>query len=1225
MKSISRLIPHMGLAALLAGLSLASRSPAAERAEHPPVRHIELDVPVPPRNYTIEDTGPLTAEQQRWNRYARRQNDKLAIKDGNFLLNGRPIYLMGSPTGAAHFDLQLTWLMRLQQYDFAALEEVPARIARVYRRQGDTLAISHKYLPWYKTIMNHLVRHKLLQYVELSKSGGKDFLQRMELVRKQVKLPIHDDWFHVSNPSHGHFYAFDHHSPLGQRMYLNNWYHFMRHGAGTGTPFIGAELWNELGYGCFSELAIRAFHGYLQKKYGTVQTFNKVCHTPFQAFDDVLPPILWGIENRYVVRSDFDKHKVWSGRFKNNKISKQERYPEFFNDWVEFQRIYFADGLGTLAAKFRRLYGEPLFLTLQSRLERSSPCLYETIDLERCKEHLDFFAHQVTGTFLNNYYDEPAEPIDVQRILVKTTLQYDYARAACEKPLFNPENIATGARPAGDNTAYMLQHAAVDLHTEWKYQLDPEDQGRTEGWELPEYADASWPSVTMPNFTDNSPHPAKDFKGVVWYRKRFRLGPEVERAVDMGTAKVMLVGRGFDDRAVIYVNGRKVWTQLKWNATCRADITREVVFGEPNTVAISIRNMQGRGGLREFITIVDSDHWRRQERYTPGQLAALFWSPVIHGTSGMCWWMWRCPTKVKPEIPQIRAAIDSVSEILLPRPRIKGNVALLYPYRHFDGIPRRGDPEPDTELAHYFNYYTGLLFNQVAFDVVTCKNIIDGKLNGYRMLVAPYARMVRAGTFEQVQAFIERGGTLVLTANSLLIDDAFYRPLPVKAWTTGEQQGPWRYKKIGKGAVYFVQSDMDFGSANGLLANVLARERVPKKVTVTCDASREFPYVEAQLVGDQERFLLYLMNWGGLPHAGHVSISKDFTGGRRYTARNVRTRQPFGMGRLTTADLDAGRRMTFPVQDPQVYLFEAEGTAPTTLKAPDPARLAVLKRIHAMKDNRRPPRKRPAVLIPVGKLVDETNHQADLMTWPFVVDLLEKVGCDVCGMRPKDLTPADLKQFDMILCLVNKTVKKDVGSFNRGFWDMLRGYLEAGGSMFAVALPMVAPGHRGQYFKYVFDPYNISFPDNAMNAKPGWFFDPASCAELDPVQVTFRNIKPHPITRGVRTFQSLCATPLIDADRRLAPVVAGADTDRNFPAAPVLLAGTIGKGRIVVSGEPFFFEPFQIEQGDNLRLFWNILTWLSRDRIKDRPVSELREMLLFTEKDVLAWEAQEGF
>jgi len=117
----------------------------------------------------------------------------------------------------------------------------------------------------------------------------------------------------------------------------------------------------------------------------------------------------------------------------------------------------------------------------------------------------------------------------------------------------------------------------------------------------------------------------------------------------------------------------------------------------------------------------------------------------------------------------------------------------------------------------------------------------------------------------------------------------------------------------------------------------------------------------------------------------------------------------------------------------------------------------------------------------------------------------------------------------------------------------------------------------------------------------------------------------HPVTEGVKSFAILGATPIIDKNNILKPVIISGSDDKVFPNTPVMLAGNIGKGRIVVSGDTYFMQPFRIEMADNLKLSWNIFNWLSRGKVKQKKISELRKSLWFTEKDIEQMEKTEGF
>ncbi|HBE02351.1 MAG TPA: hypothetical protein DC049_07725 [Spirochaetia bacterium] len=75
----------------------------------------------------------------------------------------------------------------------------------------------------------------------------------------------------------------------------------------------------------------------------------------------------------------------------------------------------------------------------------------------------------------------------------------------------------------------------------------------------------------------------------------------------------------------------------------------------------------------------------------------------------------------------------------------------------------------------------------------------------------------------------------------------------------------------------------------------------------------------------------------------------------------------------------------------------------------------------------------------------------------------------------------------------------------------------------------------------------------------------------------------------------------------------GSVDDIKSPSKPILAAGEIGKGRAVVSGDTFFMMPFRLDDGDNAKLMWNILCWITKDKIKQKTGDELKKQIWFDE------------
>ena len=136
--------------------------------------------------------------------------------------------------------------------------------------------------------------------------------------------------------------------------------------------------------------------------------------------------------------------------------------------------------------------------------------------------------------------------------------------------------------------------------------------------------------------------------------------------------------------------------------------------------------------------------------------------------------------------------------------------------------------------------------------------------------------------------------------------------------------------------------------------------------------------------------------------------------------------------------------------------------------------------------------------------------------------------------------------------------------------------------------------------------------------------DPSNCVFGDPIQVTFNHIAEHPITTGVRAIQTFCTRALIDNEGRLTPIVTSAESDLTTPSMPVVLAGEMGMGRVVVCGDCTFAQPFRIELGDNAQFALNCAMWLSRQKTKTLTKQELARSFFISERIMEEIEHDEG-
>jgi len=364
-----------------------------------------------------------------------------------------------------------------------------------------------------------------------------------------------------------------------------------------------------------------------------------------------------------------------------------------------------------------------------------------------------------------------------------------------------------------------------------------------------------------------------------------------------------------------------------------------------------------------------------------------------------------------------------------------------------------------------------------------------------------------------------------------------------------------------------------------------------------------------------------------MKHKGTISINPDFIKDKslKYTARYLQGNSPFGKGSFTLEEMLQGIECEVKVQEPMVFVFESDANNLITFKKASSKRMEILTKLVAKQEKQKFVPGKTSILF----ITSSENMAGDFSKeeTPIIVDLLEKNGCMVYERLAKNISEDFLKKIDVVVILEDYLYTwKQISAENKNIYPMLLQYLENGGSLMLAGVPYVSVNNHCWALKKLLTPkYGINTAVQWGKKTPCWFVNPKSCKFKDPMQVLFSNIKPHPITEGVKSFAVMAATPIFDKNNVLKPVILSSSDDKSYPNTPVMLAGNIGKGRIVVSGDTYFMQPFRIEMADHLKLSWNIFHWLSKGKVKQKKVSELRKSLWFTEKDVEQMEKAEGF
>ncbi len=135
----------------------------------------------------------------------------------------------------------------------------------------------------------------------------------------------------------------------------------------------------------------------------------------------------------------------------------------------------------------------------------------------------------------------------------------------------------------------------------WRFSLDPEGQGRARGWFRPSFDDSSWKTIPIGVWWENAGFP--DYDGWAWYRTRVHVpGRYRGRRIDLFFGAV-------DGDAMVYVNGllagaHKLGKDGKgWDAAFSIDITKQVRFDAPNTIAVAVYDDSAYGGIWKFVRL----------------------------------------------------------------------------------------------------------------------------------------------------------------------------------------------------------------------------------------------------------------------------------------------------------------------------------------------------------------------------------------------------------------------------------------------------------------------------------------------------------------------------------------------------------------------------------------------------------------------------------------------
>ena len=166
-----------------------------------------------------------------------------------------------------------------------------------------------------------------------------------------------------------------------------------------------------------------------------------------------------------------------------------------------------------------------------------------------------------------------------------------------------------------------------------------------------------------------------------------------------------------------------------------------------------------------------------------GEARVMAWHAVGHGAEAVLYWQWRSalngqeqyhgtlldasgqPRLFYSEAKQLANDFSLVSEIIAGS-TLEADVALLNCYGSRWSIQWQPHHKDFDYVAHFLNFYRPLAAQNITMDIISA----DESLDGYKLVIAPALLILNDQRVEQIKAFVEAGGHLVLTVRSGMKD-----------------------------------------------------------------------------------------------------------------------------------------------------------------------------------------------------------------------------------------------------------------------------------------------------------------------------------------------------------------------------------------------------------------------------------------------------------------------
>lgn len=1108
----------------------------------------------------------------------------VSIKGNVFVRDGaKPVFLLGC-------EFLSPQMCKLLGLDFFVVSSFMAPPNASRNADGD-LVVSFGDYPMLDEIIDSRLRAGVMVWVDMLQ-GWKRWQSEL-LLKSKPSVFIDRDGF----------FTWRQDNPEGRSIRYNNWATVIKRARKY--PIFAYELFNEVSYMDYSPHNLARFRALMEEKYHSLGRANQAWGTNFASFAAVVPP---GEEG--------------NGKLPDGKIHLQLRA-----DWLAF----IGQRFGEIAKECHGWVGAQDPRPLKVIQAYWEP-LFNKIDPAEKIKGEDAFCSEEGGGFFAQFKgaDDEREILASMRFESNLDLLGAVSR---DKPIIDGEcSTGNNTKPVTSGTTLL------DLKGKWRF--SPAVPG--DAWRKPAFDDSAWARLDVPGMWGNQGF-ANCNSGL--YRKTFQLGDkggEVYLCGEELADKAEIYVNGEHVKTTSVWNERFSLNIEKW---LRDNASNTIAIQISNNYF-----KQGFywGGIRGGILLAKSPS--TDTPFSAGQMQTFLWQRALHGQSGLClsyFYMTEAfkdgPALLNPRLyapesivamAEAKERINNMGELLLRRPNDAARVALL----NSISSDRAYLPDNPFLLPSAYKWgkdfsraFGGLTFAQAPFRTVSDRDIPaigDGQFKA--LVLANAARMSREN-LGRLEDFVKAGGLLIVDGVSLSCDDFDGSPLDAsgllgatraplsdnapdsvcfdgfglrrnfvviqpdshepKAWellAPGDGVTPLATdtkgrvfacaRNLGKGKVVTVAAELSASDLKEVYRAALADAGIAPALKMDGDA----PYIETHRLAHAGRELWCLLNWGA-ESTVRVAPAKTLAPGLyrlRDAVENAELKGPERDGLWSERDLDAGVELPMRNEKPLALLVEPTGVAPLEIGGLPDARRRMLDKFWQ-------PLWQPVAKPPNGRILwlGKTNRTpavypaaaAVARACGYGVDILDdaKFAKQVAVLRGTQEIQGKLGDYKTLI--IPHTTQYGIDESQA--W-LLTDYVSNGGSLLLLGVQTYGI-HSMNYWQGKFLPKLIG-AEIATDA----ITDSANCRFNEPRCFNTSQLEPHPVTAGIKQFNSFgCAPVIVTSPKEWTTLVSkGKKT--------VLAVRSYGKGRIAIMGDVDWLTIDGLQCGDNPALLANLLAWL---------------------------------